>query len=69
MRSDRDRAMAQRSRQDMGRDQWLSRLIAAGRKLGADDVQLAVRQVELLTDHRQSKKPPVRRQRSRLDTP
>jgi hypothetical protein len=57
MRSDRDRAMAERSRQDLWRDQWLSRLIAAGRKLGADDVQLAVRQVELLTDHRQSTKP------------
>jgi DNA-binding MarR family transcriptional regulator len=39
-------------------DHWLSRLIAAGRKLNANDIQLAVRQLELLVDHRQSKRLP-----------
>jgi DNA-binding MarR family transcriptional regulator len=39
-------------------DHWLSRLIAAGRKLNADDIQLAVRQLELLVDYRQSKRSP-----------
>jgi DNA-binding MarR family transcriptional regulator len=43
-------------------DHWLSRLIAAGRKLNADDIQLAVRQLELLVDHRQSKRSPRGRQ-------
>ena len=34
------------------RDRWLSRLTAAGRKLDADDVRLAVRQIEALIEHR-----------------
>lgn len=37
-------------------DRWLSRLVAAGRKLDTDDIQLAVRQIEALVGHRQSKK-------------
>ena len=45
-------------------DHWLSRLIAAGRKLDADDIQLAVRQLELLVDHRQSKRSPRGRKSS-----
>jgi len=35
-------------------DRWLSRLIAAGRKLGGSDVKIAVRQVEVLAEHRAS---------------
>jgi DNA-binding MarR family transcriptional regulator len=52
-------------RRDLERDQWLSRLIEAGRTLGADDIQLVVRQVEALIGHRQSKKTPVRRRNSK----
>jgi transcriptional regulator with XRE-family HTH domain len=37
-------------------DRWLSRLIAAGRQLGLDDLRLAVRQIEALIAHRQSDK-------------
>lgn len=36
-------------------ERWLSRLTAAGRRLDTDDVRLAVRQVEALTDHRARK--------------
>jgi DNA-binding MarR family transcriptional regulator len=54
---------AERSQRDLVRDQWLSKLVAAGGKLGADDIQLAVRQVELLIGHRQSKRPPLRQRR------
>ena len=43
--------------QDLARDQWLRRLTAAGRKLDADDIQLAVRQIEVLIGRRQSEKP------------
>src|SRR5947208_894445 len=40
------------SRRSSARDRWLSRLVAAGRKLDADDVKLAVRQIEALLTHR-----------------
>ena len=33
-------------------DRWMSRLIAAGRRLGTEDLKLAVRQVEALSEHR-----------------
>lgn len=33
-------------------DRWLSRLVAAGRRLQTDDVKLAVRQVEAILEHR-----------------
>lgn len=69
IRSDRQRAMklresmiAEKSPRDLERDQWLLLLVENGRKLGADDIQLVVRQVEALIAHRQSKRPPVRRQ-------
>jgi len=67
MRSDTPRAMklrlmAETSPRDLARDQGLAQLIAAGRKLDADDIQLAVRQVETLIGHRQSKKLTLRRQ-------
>ena len=37
-------------------DRWLSRLVAAGRKLDSDDVRLAVRQIEALAEHRSAKR-------------
>jgi hypothetical protein len=67
MRSDSPRAMKLRlmaeAPRDLARDQGLSQLIAAGRKLGAEDIQIAVRQVEALIGHREkSKKLTLRRQ-------
>jgi DNA-binding MarR family transcriptional regulator len=56
------RKVAEGSPRDLERDQWLSRLIDTGRKLGTDDIRLIVRQVEALIGHRQSKRPPLRRQ-------
>ena len=35
-------------------DRWLSRLTATARKLGAEDLKLATRQIEALLDHRTS---------------
>ena len=65
IRSDRQRQMklrksmmTEKSPRDLERDQWLSKLIAAGLKLGADDIQLAIRQVEALLGHRRSKRSP-----------
>jgi DNA-binding MarR family transcriptional regulator len=68
IRSDRQREMklrssAETSRKDLERDQWLSKLIATGRNLDTVDIQLAVRQVEALINHRESKKPTPRRNR------
>jgi hypothetical protein len=37
-------------------DRLLSRLVGAGRMLSADDLELAVQQVEVLLKHRQSAK-------------
>jgi DNA-binding MarR family transcriptional regulator len=66
MRSDRQRAiklqsrdllvMAKRSTRGIAQEQWLSRLIAVGRKLDPKDVKLAVRQIEALVGHRQLKR-------------
>jgi DNA-binding MarR family transcriptional regulator len=56
MRSDPRRAMTAEAR-----DQGLSQLIAAGRKLDADDMTLAIRQLEVLISHRESKKLTLRR--------
>ena len=58
MRSDSQRAMklrlvAESSPRDLARDQWLSRLVAAGRKLNSDDMKLAVHLVETLMRHRE----------------
>jgi transcriptional regulator with XRE-family HTH domain len=39
-----------------GRDRWISRLIAAARKLDVDDVQLAVRQVEAIVAYHMDRK-------------
>jgi DNA-binding MarR family transcriptional regulator len=67
MRSDHQSAMQLRppvsalSQEDLERDQWLFKLIAAGRKLGTDDIRLVVRQMEALIGHRESKKPTIRR--------
>jgi transcriptional regulator with XRE-family HTH domain len=37
-------------------ERWLSRLVGAGRMLSVDDLQLAVRQIEVLLEHRQAAK-------------
>jgi DNA-binding MarR family transcriptional regulator len=66
-RSDNERAVkrrargqeqltAERSPRDLLRDQWLFRLIAAGRKLDKDDIKLAVNQIEALIGHRENKR-------------
>ena len=47
-----DLLLAPRTAKPQPSDVWLSRLVAAGRKLEADDVELAVRQVEALLAHR-----------------
>jgi len=69
IRSDDQRAMKLRLRgvelmtfaeklpRDLAHDQWLPRLIAAGRKLDSDDIKLAVGQIEAPIGHRQSKRP------------
>jgi DNA-binding MarR family transcriptional regulator len=41
------------SARHIAHDQWLSRLVAAGRKLDAEDTKLAVHLVETLTRYRQ----------------
>jgi DNA-binding MarR family transcriptional regulator len=43
-----------RSQPDLAHDQWLSKLISAGRKLDSADVKLAVRQIEALVSYRKS---------------
>jgi DNA-binding MarR family transcriptional regulator len=48
--------IAEKSPRDLARDQWFLRLIAAARKLDADDTQLAARQIEALIGHRESKR-------------
>jgi len=65
VRTDRQRGMKLRKLmimekppRNLERDQWLSPLIAAGLKLGADDIQLVIRQVEALIGHRQSNRSP-----------
>jgi len=62
VRSDQQRAMKLRSSdlmmmpelaRDVARDQWLFRLVAAGRKLDAEDMKLAVHLIETLMRHHQ----------------
>ena len=48
-----DLIMMPESPQDIARDQLLSRLIAAGRKLDAEDMKLAVHLIETLMRHHQ----------------
>jgi transcriptional regulator with XRE-family HTH domain len=36
----------------LAHDRWLSRLLVAGRKLQTEDLKLAVKQLEVLLDHR-----------------
>jgi transcriptional regulator with XRE-family HTH domain len=43
----------ERSRPSEG-DRWLTRLVVAARSLKADDLRLAVRQIEALLDHRKA---------------
>jgi transcriptional regulator with XRE-family HTH domain len=51
-----DLLLPARAVRQSAQDRWLSRLVAAGRKLDADDVRLAVRQIEALIAHRRSGK-------------
>src|SRR5262249_43812064 len=60
LRLDHERLMKQRSRdlmsvpsRDIARDQWLSKLVAAGRKLDAEDMKLAVHLIETVMRHRE----------------
>ena len=49
-----DLRMMSESRSDIARDQWLSRLVAAGRRLDPEDVKLATHLVETLIGFRQT---------------
>lgn len=51
----RKRKIAESTQRDLERDQWLYRLIDAGRKLDTDDIQIVLHQIEALVRHRQSK--------------
>jgi hypothetical protein len=51
-----DLLMPERSSRCSPHDRWLSRLVAAGRRLNTDDVKLAVRQIEALIAHRRANK-------------
>jgi DNA-binding MarR family transcriptional regulator len=46
---------AGRSRGDLQREQWLSRLVDVGRKLRVSDIQLVIRQAEAVIRHRRSR--------------
>jgi DNA-binding MarR family transcriptional regulator len=48
--------LPEKSPRDVAHDQWLPRLIAAGRRLDKDDIKLAVNQIEVLIGHRENKK-------------
>src|SRR5262249_18717338 len=48
-----DLTMIAEPKGDIARDQWLSRLVSAGRKLDPEGLQLAVHLVEILIRHRQ----------------
>ncbi len=47
-----DLLRADPARRPTANDRWLSRLVASGRKLDADDLKLAVMQIEALAEHR-----------------
>jgi DNA-binding MarR family transcriptional regulator len=49
----RDLTLAPGEARDIARDQWLSRLVAVGRKLDSEDMKLAVHLVETLMRHHQ----------------
>jgi DNA-binding MarR family transcriptional regulator len=48
--------LPEKSPRDVAHDQWLPRLIAAGRKLDKDDIKLAVGQIEALIGLRENKR-------------
>jgi DNA-binding MarR family transcriptional regulator len=71
IRSDRQPAMKlrhQKSVRDLRRDQCLLQLADKARNLATGDIELLVRQAEVLIDHRQSKRQLIRRHR-RAPTP
>jgi DNA-binding MarR family transcriptional regulator len=62
----RDLILTPEPARDIARDQWLSRLVAAGGKLDTKEIKLAVQLIKVLVRHRQSsgaiKYPPSRSQ-------
>jgi DNA-binding MarR family transcriptional regulator len=50
----RDLTSAAEPARDIARDQWLSKLVAAGGKLDTEEIKLAVQLIEALVRHRQS---------------
>jgi DNA-binding MarR family transcriptional regulator len=50
----RDLILTREPARDIARDQWLSRLVAAGGKLDTKEIKLAVQLIEALVRHRQS---------------
>jgi DNA-binding MarR family transcriptional regulator len=50
----RDLILTPEPARDIARDQWLSRLVAAGGKLDTKEIKLAVQLIEALVRHRQS---------------
>ena len=48
--------LPEKSPRDVAHDQWLPRLIAAGRRLDKDDIKPAVNQIEALIDFRENKR-------------
>jgi len=51
-----DLLVADKGRRPTDHDRWLSRLVAAGRKLDLTDLKLAVRQTEALIEHRKAER-------------
>lgn len=47
---------AEKSVRSSAQDRWLERLLAAGRRLGTEDIELAVKQVASIAEHRNSKR-------------
>jgi hypothetical protein len=48
--------LPEKSSRELAHDQWIPRLIAAGRKLDKDDIKLAVGQIEALIGLRENKR-------------
>jgi hypothetical protein len=51
-----DLLLAEKTARLPPQDRWLARLLAAGRSLGSEDIKLAVKQVEAIAEHRNSKR-------------
>ena len=51
-----DLLLAEKTGRLSAHDRWLARLLAAGRSLGSEDIKLAIKQVEAIAEHRNSKR-------------